>query len=77
MRSAKRGIGLVSAGIAVGIAAGLMLAPKSGREIRSQIKESADATRTRGSRVRNWLRRGGKTGDIVDSEIRPVGSSRD
>ena len=77
MRNARRGLGLLSAGIVVGVAAGLMLAPKSGREIRSQIKESANATRTRGSRVRNWLRRGGKTGDIVDSESRPVGSGRD
>ncbi len=77
MRRTRRGLGLVSAGIAVGIAAGLMLAPKSGREMRSQIRESANATRTRGSRVGNWLRRGGKTGDIVDSDSRPVGSSRD
>ena len=77
MRNTKRGLGLLSAGIAVGVTAGILLSPKNGREIRSQIKQKADATRSRGSRMRTWLRRGEKANNVVDSESRPVGSGRD
>ena len=64
--------GLIATGIVIGaiagVVAGLLLAPKSGKETRGMIKERFDA-------IRESLRRS-KAGNVAEEETRPTGVSR-
>ena len=56
-RNFKRNSALIFAGLAVGAAAGILLAPKSGRETRSDIRRGMQAGYRRGGSFWRWMRR--------------------
>ena len=58
--NAKRNLGILAVGLAAGAVAGVLLAPKSGRELRQDIRRQADGIGGRGAgywrRLRNRRR---------------------
>ena len=66
----KRNTALILTGLAVGVAAGILLAPKSGKETRSDIRRGVNAGYDRGASFWSRLRQrqAEPAGFVMDDE---------
>ena len=67
-RKRQTTLGLLSAGVAVGLAAGILLAPKSGKEARANVSERAGGAWNKANGIWRFLSRRGKS----EPEVMPL-----
>ena len=75
-RKRQTTLGLLSAGVAVGLAAGILLAPKSGKEARANVSERAGGAWNKANGIWRFLSRRGKSEPDLSDATRRTGNGR-
>ena len=76
-RNKQTTLGLLSAGLVIGLAAGILLAPKSGKEARTDVAKRAGGAWNKANGYWRFLRRCGKSEPQAMPLDEPVTVGRD
>ena len=76
-RNKQTTLGLLSAGLVIGLAAGILLAPKSGKEARTNVADRAGGAWNKANGFWRFLRRRGKSEPEVMALDEQVTAGRD
>ena len=76
-RNKRMTLGVLSAGLAIGLAAGILLAPKSGKEARTDVAKRAGGAWNKANGYWRFLRRRGKSEPDVMPHDEQVTVGRD